>query len=502
MQPAERLVSFIAPAIKTEAVVAKSALVIGSGPVGSTFAQLLVTAGIDVTMIDAGGPRSTEVGHHLRNETIYQHNPDTFAEVIRSSAMRISVPPARKSESDSHINPEQDPATNLGASRVARAVGGMGIFWACATPRAHPVVEHIPFVGEGELSRLYGVAEELLHTTSGAYEMSVQGRVVAEKLKESGYEVRGLPLAVERLSVDPPRVHWSGPEIILKGGDRHAPSVADDPRFTLLAEHLCTSLVHSGGRVVGAVVRDLTTGTERTLAADTYVVAGGSVLTPQLLWASGIRPDALGRYLCEQTMATCQVALCDDLARQLDEGPAVVEPNLWIPAAEERPWHAQLHRGIFGYAAVPDDVDQRTVIDLVWFSTCDVRRDNAVTFSERVTDPYGLPQPTFHFRPSTADRARADDMVTDMAKAATVLGKFLPGAEPAFLEAGFALHITGTTRMGADARESVVDPYAKVWGLDNLYLGGGGVIPAGIACNTTLTSMALAVRAAEAIAAG
>lgn len=497
-----RRLAFIAFAIEMEADVAKSALIIGSGPVGSTFARLLVTAGIDVTMIDAGGRRSTEVGRHLRNETIYQHNPDTFTNVIRSSAIRISVPPTQKSDSDSHTNPDQDPATNLAASRVVRAIGGMGIFWTCATPRAHPVVEHIPFVGESELSRLYGVAEKLLHTTTTAYEMSVQGRVITEKLNETGYDVRGLPLAVERLSVDPPTVHWSGPEIILKGGDRHAPSVAEDPRFTLLPEHLCTALVHSGGRVTGATVRDLSTGAERTLVADTYVVAGGSVLTPQLLWASGIRPDALGRYLCEQTMATCQLALSDDLAGRLDDGPTAIEPNLWIPVREGRPWHSQLHRGVFGYAAVPEGVDRRTVTDLVWFSTCDVRRENAVTFSDRVADPYGLPQPTFHFGPSAADRARADDMVTDMTKAATALGKFLPGAEPAFLEPGFALHITGTTRMGADARESVTDPYAKVWGLDNLYLGGGGVIPAGVACNTTLTSMALAVRAAEAISAG
>jgi choline dehydrogenase-like flavoprotein len=486
-----------------EATVAKSALVVGSGPVGCTFARLLVSAGIDVTMIDAGGPRSAQVAAHLRNESIYQHNPDTFTDVIRSSAMRISVPPGGQSEKNSHTNPEQDPAANLGASRVARVVGGMGIFWSCATPRTHPVVERIPAVDDDELSRLYGVAETLLHTTTTAYEMSTQGRVITERLNQAGYDVRGLPLAVERLSLDPPRVHWSGPEIILRGGDRRGPSVADDPRFTLLPQHLCTGLVHSGGRVTGAAVRDLATGAGRTLVADVYVVAGGSVLTPQLLWASGIRPGALGRYLCEQTMATSQVALTDDLARRLDTGPGAgadaVEPNLWIPVSEGRPWHAQLHRGIFGYAAVPDDVDRRTVTDLVWFSTCDVRRDNAVTFSERVADPYGLPQPTFHFRPSAKDRARADDMVTDMAKAATALGKFLPGAEPRFLEAGFALHITGTVRMGADPGESVVDPHAKVWGFENLYLGGGGVIPAGVACNTTLTSMALAVRAAEAI---
>jgi choline dehydrogenase-like flavoprotein len=454
----------------------------------------LVEAGLQVTMVEAGGHHSAETGAHLKNLASYHHNPDAFTEVIKRSLPRASDPLA---------NLDQDAAVNLGAARVAHAVGGMGIFWAGATPRIHPVVEAIPPIGQEELARLYDRAEVLLHTSATEYDMSVQRWIILNRLADvyadlpDGYGVQSLPLAAERLSIDPPSVHWSGPELILKGGRRTGTSAA----VTLLPETLCTRLIHRGGEVVGAAVRDLATGARTTLVADYYVVAGGSILTPQLLWASGIRPEALGRYLCEQTMATCQIVLSDDLAQQIPDGYDDPEPYLWIPVSENRPWHAQLHRGIFGYDAVPPDVDRRLVTDLVWFSTCDVRESNAVTFSERVTDPYGMPQPTFHFRPSAADRARADDMVTDMARAASALGKFLPGAEPKFLEAGFALHITGTTRMGDDERGSVVDPWARVWGYDNLYLGGGGVIPTGVACNTTLTSVALAIRSAKALAA-
>ncbi|MFD7080018.1 pyranose oxidase [Streptomyces sp. NPDC059918] len=520
-------------------------LIVGSGPLGATFARRLVAAGRSVAMVEAGEQLSARPGENLKNAYIYQRSPNLFAPVIRGHLHLLSVPssarpelavdPAavpefgtNRSSARNAENPDQDPYRNIPAAAACYAVGGMATHWTCACPRHHPVVERYAGISDADWERYYAQGEKILGVSQQEFDGSMRQRLIIDRLREEfaelpeGYAVQPLPLAVKRRADNPRMVRWAGADTVLG-------ALADgdgEELFTLLPHHLCTRLVRdsTGSRIAYAEVRDLARTREVRIEAEDYVVAAGAVLTPQLLWASGIRPPALGRYLTEHPTTFCQVTLLQELIdltgraehfnsqilahreRFPDDELPIPEddpdPNVWIPVTEGRPWHAQINRDSFHYGDIPPHVDGRLIVDLRWFGLVDPSPDNRVTFSDTYTDLHDMPQPTFDFAYSAADGDRLHRMMAEMIRAALAIGGFLPGAEPRFPTPGLPLHIAGTVRMGEDPETSVVDTDSRVWGIGNLYLGGNGVIPTSTASNPTLTSIALALKAADRLASG
>jgi pyranose oxidase len=515
-------------------------LIVGSGPVGSVYARTLVERYPEwrVVMVDLGSQLSAKPGANARNFYLYNYGEDGYdalSQVIKGELTVASTPAAEPwpetldPVSQPRIppvtypmnggNPEQADWDNVPDARSSFNVGGMGAHWTCCTPRPSEA-ERIPFFDDSVWDELMSAGEALVHTTQDAYTSSLRGQVVREALAKGfderlppGRQVQDLPLACERWNER--WVQWAGVDTIL--GALAEPGVVAPERFQLRAETICRRLVVEGGRVTAAELEHLPTGERTTMTARTYVVAANTICTPQLLWASGIRPPALGRYLNDQPLLFCQVVLSQALLARIAElwnpPPPDVDPvpiprddpipNVWIPFSDpEHPFHCQINRDSFPYSVLPEDtgVDHRAIIELRWFCRKELRAQDRVTFSERYVDLYGMPQATFHYTLSEEDRRTVDAGFDDMTLAASLLGGYLPSREPAHQPRGGSLNYQGTTRMGRDNDEqSVCDTFSKVWDLENLYVGGNGVIPTSIACNPTLTSMALALHSCKAI---
>ena len=61
-------------------------------------------------------------------------------------------------------------------------------------------------------------------------------------------------------------------------------------------------------------------------------------------------------------------------------------------------------------------------------------------------------------------------------------------------------HVMGTARMGDDPRTSVCDPVQRLWDVDNVVVTDSSVFPTSTGYGPTLTIVALAIRAARALA--
>jgi pyranose oxidase len=517
-------------------------LVVGTGPVGCTFARTLVDAGMSVLMIDSGASQSPRFGTHLKNAFLFQRDVNPFVNVIRGHLHALSVPPNEtpaltldpgaftydpdlyKGFIGSNQNPLQDPRVNLPGAAATYAVGGMATHWTCATPRPHPQIEQTHLIPPNEWNVLYPRAEKLLNTHRDVFDKSIRNTIVRDVLRSTfpnlkpPFEPQNLPLAAQRNTLNDELVTWSAADTVL--GDLATPN--SSARFQVLSEYRCTKLIRDegGDGIVYAEVMDLMNWQEYHIYAKTFVVCAGTVLTAQILWNSRIGSAALGAYLSEQPMAFCQIVLRQSIVDALPGDPRFADriqkyrkqhpndpipipmndpdPQLTIPVSTGRPWHTQIHRDAFAYGGLPPNIDNRLIVDLRWFGKVEQREENKVTFSNDVRDTFGMPQPTFNFTLSNSDREAQHAMMEEMLKAANALGGFLPGSEPQFMAPGLTLHIHGTTRMGSnDDDTSVVDTHSKVWKMRNLYLGGNGLISKAIACNPTLTSVAIALRACD-----
>ena len=126
------------------------------------------------------------------------------------------------------------------------------------------------------------------------------------------------------------------------------------------------------------------------------------------------------------------------------------------------------------------------------------RPDNAVTLNPGFRDALGAPGICVRYRLDDYTRAALPRAMDDYANWLEAMGgvqQQMPGRKWFNQH-----HIMGTTIMGDDPADSVVDADLRCHDHSNLYLVTTGVFPSSSCVNPTLTGMALALRAGQTVA--
>jgi choline dehydrogenase-like flavoprotein len=492
--------------------------IVGSGPAGAAYARILSERAPDavIALFEAGPLLAGPPGLHVKNIA----DPEARAAAQRASegehphtttagTRGYDDPSKRVVRPGTHLVREgfqQEGEDGVPAAGMSTNVGGMGAHWTCACPRPGEG-ERVAFLPDfdellDEADRLLGVDRDPF--AGAPYIDVVRERLAAEfdEGRADDRRVAPMPLAVHRR--EDGELVWSGSDVVFGDVTRA------NPNFTLFPEAQVRRALIEDGRAAGVLVRDRTDDSEHEVRARVVVVAADALRTPQVLFASGVRPQALGRYLNDQPQTVFAVRLADVAPTAAGEhdprGDTTITGQsgvLWVPYTDDEPFHGQVMQlDASPIPLVGDDVPAPgTIVGLGWFAAKDLQASDRIEFDETEVDEAGMPKPRIHYVLTERDHANLDRAREAIKRAARALGEFI-GDEPLLLSPGASLHYQGTTRMGeTDDGTSVCGPNSEVWGVPGLYVAGNNVIPTPIACNPTLTNVALAVAGARDVAA-
>ncbi|UIJ34312.1 GMC family oxidoreductase [Allobranchiibius sp. GilTou73] len=498
-------------------------VVVGAGAGGSVLTQRLARRGWSIVTFDAGpfwDPDADWVSDERGSHNLYWTEP----RVIGGS----------------------DPVP-LGSNNSGRGVGGSLVHYSGFVPRLHPsdfathsrdgVGVDWPISYE-DLRGYYEQVEQELpvsgqdwpwgdpHTYAHhAHPVGGNGSVFL-----SGCEAAGVPARVGPVAIANGRF-GNRSHCIYRGFCQQGCKVG--AKASPLITHIPDALAH-GAEVrahshVSRVLVDERTGAacgvtyfkdgvEHRQRARAVAVAGYSIETPRLLLLSATRDhpdglgndhDQLGRYLMVQGAPQTAGRFRDEVRMYKAQVPEASSEHFYETdpaAAYKRGWSLQTvgplpvtwseHVAAQGHWGAPLREYMRDYVH--WASIGALaellpQHGNRVTLAEE-KDRHGLPVARFDYSLCDNDKAlirAATQSMENILRAA--------GAEELMTIQRFA-HLVGGARMAHRAPDGVVDPSYRVFGVDNLFVVDGSILPTQGAANPGLTIMALAARAADHLA--
>ncbi|GEL45445.1 oxidoreductase [Cellulomonas hominis] len=540
------------------------ALVIGSGPAGSTAAAELTERGLDVLLLEAG--------RELREEDFVppaRKKPAAMGMdlVARARAMASGqFTQARRpyfSESSNRflVNDWEDPYSTplthpylwvrsklLGGrmnsyGRVLQRMSdvdfraasrdGYGTDWPLGYADLEPWYDRVE-----EAVGVYGDADGLVHPPDGRY-------------AGPGFLTR-----VERDFKEKVEARWPERKVIswrvqAPFPDRVPPGIAAarrTGRLTVRTEAVVSRITTDDrtGLATGAVFVDRTTRREHRVFADAVLVCGSTIESIRLLLNSGSarHPEGLGnssgllgRYFMDQTMS---IGFFDsprhagqwDPADNLPADPFYGTPGgILIPRYENlgaEPEDGFLRgisfQGLGGRFPVPDG--HPAAFGLGGAGEMLARYDNSVRLNRHRRDRWGVPIPHIDLSMGENDRVLLKRTMTALKQMADEAGyrvnfigsaaglesdkvwpDFTPLQRLIFKQGikmsivlGAAIHECGGARMGTDPATSVMNGVNQLWDAPNVFVPDASSFVSSSTVGPALTIMALAARASAFVA--
>ncbi len=511
--------------------------VIGAGPAGAMVADRLA-GDHEIVILDAG-PRFDESSRQRRQERALRPAFD------RPDVWDVGGPRDRHSARGERFYP-------LNHTRV-KGVGGTTLHWQGMVMRLHAAdfnSAHARGVGADwpidyeDLRPYYAEAEREL-AVSGAddnpygppreepfpvppFPPSHSDSIFAEACERLEIDMHSVPNARPSEAYDGrnPCVGYGTCRPVCPERAKYDATIhverAEAAGATVIDRAPVQRLTHDGDRVDAAVYAT-PGGAERRQTAAAFVLACGGVETPRLLLlsTSAAFPDglantsgAVGRYFMDHLFAGMggQVAretrqhhvgfLTSECHQFYDEADAETAPfkleffNYDGPtpldlALTGEDWGDELldrmraeYGNHLGMGALVEQLP---------------REDRYVTLDRDRTDAHGNPVPDIHW--DVDERAlrtleRANEIQAAILDELGAERTWRVGPADTFPVS----HHMGTTRMGTDPAESVVDAHLRTHDLENCWIVSSSVFPTGGAMNPTLTIAALALRAGDDLA--
>ena len=443
---------------------------------------------------------------------------------------------------DNRIISGNDPI-EMGKNNSGQGVGGSMTHFAGYVPRLHPsdfevhtrdgvavdwpisywdlkdsferVERELPVAGE-----YWPWGDPHLYT-HGPHPVAGAALVAWEGARNCGIEMRVGPVAITN-GVFGNRPHCIYRGFCLEGCKVNAKASPLITHFPDAIEHGCeiradcmvtrVELDDTNGRATG--VRYMRDGEEHFQRADAVAVCGYAIETPRLLLNSacprhpngiGNNGDLVGRYVMVQG-ATQTAARFPEVLRMYKAPPPEISSEQFYETDEGRGfargfsiqtisplpigWAEHvLAEGHWGQSLreYMRDYNHWTVLGLL--AEFLPLPENRVTLADE-TDQFGMPVAHFNYSQCENDKkiiGFAAEKLAEIWEASEAMDT---------LTIDRYAHLVGGARMGVSPDDSVVDATHRVWGVDNLFVVDGSVMPTQGSANPALAIMALADRVA------